>query len=98
MGVSATTEGTIAVVSCRVVSARKLLLRTDLKIVEIVMQNLHFAFSSLKWSRSMGIELWLWSSSLADHGGRLRGDTNSPSLRLLEGYNGGISGVELNCG
>lgn len=58
-------------VSCRVVSARKLLLRTDLKIV---MQNLHFAFISLKWSWSVGIELWLWSSSLVDHGGRLRGD------------------------
>lgn len=46
----------------------------------------------------MGIELWLWSLSLADHGGRLRGDTNSPSLRLLEGYNGSISGEELKCG
>lgn len=40
-------------VSCRVVSARKLLLRTHLKIVEIVIQNLHFAFSSLK-----GIGVW----------------------------------------
>lgn len=46
----------------------------------------------------MGIELWLWSSSLADHGGSLRGNTNSPPLRLLEGSNGGISGVELNSG